>query len=109
VNFGDWYSRVLKLLGKSDGYKQYGAKTLFELRMTPEEAAAEVDWEASRHRAPQDRDLLPSKPVTTPASLGTMVERAEHPAFVAIFKLLAVLVVGFFRAIRLGDADKIAG
>jgi hypothetical protein len=38
-----------------------------------------------------------------------MVERAEHPAFVAVLPLLAVLVVGFFRAIRLDDADKIAG
>jgi hypothetical protein len=46
-----------------------------------------------------------SKPVTTPASLGEMVKRAEHPAFVAVLPLLAVLVVGFFRMIRLRDEE----
>jgi hypothetical protein len=66
-------------------------------------------WTRRNMQRGDNSTRLPSKPVTTPASLGTMVERAEHPAFVAIFKLLAVLVVGFFRAIRLGDADKIAG
>jgi hypothetical protein len=29
-------ARALASLGKSGGYKKYGAKTLFELRMTPE-------------------------------------------------------------------------
>ncbi len=46
INFQEWYARAIALLGKSDGYKKYGAKRLYELRMTPEEAASEIDWEA---------------------------------------------------------------
>jgi hypothetical protein len=46
MNFDEWYARTRALLGKLDGYKQYGAERVFELRMTPEEAVAEVDWEA---------------------------------------------------------------
>jgi hypothetical protein len=46
MKFSDWYARAVAILGKEDGYKRYGAQRLFELRMTPEEAAAEIDWEA---------------------------------------------------------------
>jgi hypothetical protein len=44
VKFNEWYARALAILGKEDGYKRYGAQRIFELRMAPEEAAAEVDW-----------------------------------------------------------------
>jgi hypothetical protein len=46
MKFGEWYERTLAILGKEDGYKRHGAQRVFELRMTPEEAAVEIDWEA---------------------------------------------------------------
>lgn len=46
MKFGEWYQRVLALLGKAEGYKRYDAQRVFELRMTPDEAVKEVDFEA---------------------------------------------------------------
>lgn len=46
VSFRDWYARLLKMLNQVDGYKRYGAKAAYEARMTPEEVAVEVNWNA---------------------------------------------------------------
>jgi hypothetical protein len=46
LTFDEWYTRALALLGRDQGYKKWGAETLYGLRFTPEEAASEVDWEA---------------------------------------------------------------
>lgn len=49
IGFDDWHEKVLQILGKDNGYKNYAARQVFELRMTPEEAAREIDWDASRY------------------------------------------------------------
>jgi hypothetical protein len=46
MKFEEWHARAVALLGKPEGYKKYGAQKLFELRMTPEEATQEINWEA---------------------------------------------------------------
>ena len=47
MEFDEWYARVMAIIGEQEDYKRYRAQRVFELRMTPEEAAVEIDWEAS--------------------------------------------------------------